>query len=305
MSDDVRTCVNCGGDIIFRWMGFGPVPIHLSGSCSSGSSGVHTMISSAPRREWTIASRTRPLTYRTRCWWCDEPVFFHTNGYGDCVLFDDLGWPWPIHSCWAEHVAAERVAAIVKVEVDLDAIGFDGRFYRPREQTVQPGRPGKQVSVDGYVADNHGLYEQPQLIRLSVSEHSSTAPFVRVDVVDSEGHMLPFLFPEAIGRDIPDYSLVRVRGIWLVHDGQPHLIATSLRRRSFRPGSTGELSTWRRRRPLGTCQYCGRRLSRHDTWGFGPNAHSECGECSAARGSSTPRQFLARCRRIVKRHERE
>ena len=31
VSDDVRTCDQCGGDIIFRWMGFGVVPIHLSG----------------------------------------------------------------------------------------------------------------------------------------------------------------------------------------------------------------------------------------------------------------------------------
>jgi len=29
--DDVRICDNCGGEIIFRYMGGGPRPIHLSG----------------------------------------------------------------------------------------------------------------------------------------------------------------------------------------------------------------------------------------------------------------------------------
>lgn len=304
MSDDVRTCDTCGGDIIFRWMGFGPVPIHLSGGCSSGSSG-YTTARPAPGRAWTIAERTSPLTYRTRCWWCKEPVFFHTNGFGDCVLFDDLGWPWPIHSCWEEHVAAERTPAIAKVQADLDAIGFDGRFYRPREQTVEPGRPGQQVTVDGYVADNHALYDQPRAVRLSASQQSSTAPLTPVDIVDGTGRLLPFLLPETIARGVPDYSLLRLRGLWLLHGGQPYLIATSLHRRSFRPGSTGEIATWRWRRSLRTCHYCGRRLSPARSWGFDPNAHPECSECATARGALTPRQFLARCRRIAKRHERQ
>ena len=42
-------------------------------------------------------------TYETQCWWCDEEVFYHTNGYGDSVLFDSLGKPWKVHSCWLEY----------------------------------------------------------------------------------------------------------------------------------------------------------------------------------------------------------
>lgn len=41
------------------------------------------------------------LTYRTRCFWCEAEVYYHTNGNGDHVLIDDLtGAPWPIHDCW-------------------------------------------------------------------------------------------------------------------------------------------------------------------------------------------------------------
>jgi len=43
------------------------------------------------------------LTWRTACFingGCGKKVFAHTNGYGDFVLLDQLGWPWPIHECY-------------------------------------------------------------------------------------------------------------------------------------------------------------------------------------------------------------
>src|SRR5438270_8839711 len=30
----------------------------------------------------------QPLTYPTTCWTCGAEIFFHSNGYGDMVLFD-------------------------------------------------------------------------------------------------------------------------------------------------------------------------------------------------------------------------
>lgn len=42
-------------------------------------------------------------TYRTTCWWCGAEVYYHTNGYGDSVLFDSLGSPWEVHGCWEEY----------------------------------------------------------------------------------------------------------------------------------------------------------------------------------------------------------
>jgi hypothetical protein len=30
-------------------------------------------------------------------------VYYHTQGYGDCVLFDSLGCPWQIHQCWVDY----------------------------------------------------------------------------------------------------------------------------------------------------------------------------------------------------------
>ena len=37
------------------------------------------------------------------CWWCNDSVFYHTNGNGDSVLFDSLGWPWEVHECWIKY----------------------------------------------------------------------------------------------------------------------------------------------------------------------------------------------------------
>ena len=44
-----------------------------------------------------------PLTWVTQCFInpkCSAVVWGHTNGYGDFVLFDNLGWPWPVHDCY-------------------------------------------------------------------------------------------------------------------------------------------------------------------------------------------------------------
>lgn len=42
-------------------------------------------------------------TYLTRCPWCRSHVYYHTNGNGDCVYFDQLGYPWQVHPCWHQH----------------------------------------------------------------------------------------------------------------------------------------------------------------------------------------------------------
>ncbi len=39
------------------------------------------------------------LTYPIICPVCGADIFFHTNGNGDVVFFDELVWPWPKHPC--------------------------------------------------------------------------------------------------------------------------------------------------------------------------------------------------------------
>jgi hypothetical protein len=47
-------------------------------------------------------------TYLTRCPWCRDHVYYHTNGNGDTVYFDSLGWPWQVHPCWQQHWGTQK-----------------------------------------------------------------------------------------------------------------------------------------------------------------------------------------------------
>ncbi len=95
----MSTCYGCGEHLEFRHIDGRVVPLgcrcYSGGKWSSSRSRDPGSVFGAFR---TLAS---PLTYPTYCWWCGAEVFFHTNGNGDCVLFDPpLGWPWPVHQCW-------------------------------------------------------------------------------------------------------------------------------------------------------------------------------------------------------------
>ncbi len=70
-----------------------------------------------------ITSLPWPTTYQTECWWCHESVLYHTNGYGDCVLFDLPLIPWRVHSCWVDHVD-QRSQAAFAAGISLANRGF-------------------------------------------------------------------------------------------------------------------------------------------------------------------------------------
>ena len=58
-------------------------------------------------------------TRKTKCWWCKAEVYYHTNGYGDCVLFDELGWPWLVHECWENHQREQSESFYARVESSM------------------------------------------------------------------------------------------------------------------------------------------------------------------------------------------
>lgn len=108
------TCWYCGEEIEFRWIDGGPKPIHVSGGWCTGypygdSPEVvrrETYVSAPVARAsagWATGHARSdlgvPITHPTRCPVCGAEIFFHTNGNGDVVFFDELGWPWPKHEC--------------------------------------------------------------------------------------------------------------------------------------------------------------------------------------------------------------
>lgn len=155
MSASYQTCVKCGQT--FRWarMPYGQfVPMEPDGSgkhvcipkTRSSSAGQHGAnhgihpVGSVPARSWRLESLGQTLTSSTRCWWCGERVFFHTNGNGDCVLFEALGWPWPIHSCWQIHQdESQRRIGLSQLETALEQSGYDGIKFSPPDCPPNPG----------------------------------------------------------------------------------------------------------------------------------------------------------------------
>jgi len=97
-----RNCIHCGQLIVMselspgRWQPWEPDGSSRH-SCGSGQ----TKAIKPPLS--LIATISNAETYLTRCPWCRQHVHYHTNGYGDCVYFDNLGYPWQVHACWEKH----------------------------------------------------------------------------------------------------------------------------------------------------------------------------------------------------------
>jgi hypothetical protein len=126
----MSTCYNCGGEIIFRYVDGQVTPIHLSGSCYGYYSGPSDPVRESWGRPPTPVERASEswakgharsdsgvaFTHPTTCPICGALIFFHTNGNGDVVFFDELGPPWPKHPCLSTEESrrtASRSAALM------------------------------------------------------------------------------------------------------------------------------------------------------------------------------------------------
>lgn len=49
-----------------------------------------------------------PKTFLTLCPWCNDSVYYHTNGYGDSVYFDSLSYPWQVHECFKNYWESKK-----------------------------------------------------------------------------------------------------------------------------------------------------------------------------------------------------
>lgn len=90
----MRTCDYCGDEIVFRYVDGQRTPIHVNGGRCSGQSTSPVRTASGPFR--SVVSYVNPNAH---CPVCKERVYFYQSPFGGRVFFDDLGWPWPKHSC--------------------------------------------------------------------------------------------------------------------------------------------------------------------------------------------------------------
>jgi hypothetical protein len=126
-------CYHCGEEIEFINNGFGPIPIHPSGSCSGRSGGYgggcSTIRSTSEGQVFEFPFVTYPsyVNPNARCPVCGASVYFYQSPYGGRVFFDELGPPWPKHPCTDNPVVRShfstaegraRVLAATKVNSD-------------------------------------------------------------------------------------------------------------------------------------------------------------------------------------------
>jgi hypothetical protein len=265
------------------WCGFG-------GDTGGGGYGATAL------RTWTITETGRTLAHSTLCWWCGAPVYFFRNENGGCALFDRLGWPWPLHSCWEEY-RYERSRVLSAIETELRSGGFDGRWQAPEGQHASaPKGNATFVVIQGFVADKDGPTETFVGDGSGVGDGASFPTFI---VQDSDGVLFDLLVPEPWYDVLDDYAPIRAEARWCVQDGEWHLFALSIETRSFGTGRVvrRHLNTLGGR-PL-TCDVCDRRVGGEVDWGFDPRYQVECHVCAKARGSLSPAAFVRLCRRIA------
>lgn len=100
-------CYHCGEEIEFINNGFGPIPIHPSGSCSGrgggygGGRSYSSFRSTSDGEVFEFPFITYPscVNPNARCPVCGASVYFYQSPYGGRVFFDELGPPWPKHPC--------------------------------------------------------------------------------------------------------------------------------------------------------------------------------------------------------------
>lgn len=103
----MASCYHCGEEIEFINNGFGPIPIHPSGSCSGRSGGYgggnpyssFRSTSDGEMFEFPFITYPSYVNPNARCPVCGASVYFYQSPYGGRVFFDELGPPWPKHPC--------------------------------------------------------------------------------------------------------------------------------------------------------------------------------------------------------------
>lgn len=112
-------CYHCGEEIEFINNGFGPIPIHPSGSCSGrggGYGGGHSYSSFRSTSdgevfEFPFITYLSYVNPNARCPVCGASVYFYQSPYGGRVFFDELGPPWPKHPCTDNPVIRHHFAS--------------------------------------------------------------------------------------------------------------------------------------------------------------------------------------------------
>lgn len=221
----LRPCKFCGDSIIMikldndNWQ-----PFELDGS------GRHEHGTNTSNTIYSVRNIPTPLTYPIKCWECRQNVFFHTNGNGDVVLFDNLGAPWEVHACWEDlRKEPHHFDKLPKRSHYVNRLQFPwaeynkGYFNLLERKLVNS--PSSQNSVVGYVA--HNPYNEKRYGLIDPS-YDASMKWSRLDVCDQNQNIFPFIIPNSLAIIIEDYSIVSIKGDWIERPEGYFLKATKI-----------------------------------------------------------------------------
>lgn len=294
---DWADCKYCGSKILWRQMPQGQfLPFDPGGGkheCGAESTFIEDLYESLGSTDDEPNKSTRP----TRCWWCGADVYYHTNGYGDSVLFDELGWPWQVHPCWEEH----RRSQPPRRRVQLDEDDFEDMYFAPFPASDEP--VGTRRRLVGFVLRQGGGYQRTQSLG---HDYSSEPEFQEIEIAIDEETSYEVLLPTSVAAKIEDTAILELHCIWVAPHGStyPSLIGTKLVAREFSRERLKEVINWSLGDSLEHCFVCGLDLARCDgknglEWALTEDLKPECSECKEMRGDLDIEEFIDRCKRIA------
>jgi hypothetical protein len=150
-------CYHCGEEIEFINNGFGPIPIHPSGSCSGRSSGgygggrTYSMFRTTGDGdvfEFPFVTYPSYINPNARCPVCGASVYFYQSPYGGRVFFDELGPPWPKHPCTDNPVVRHHFASAESRLRFLVGASSEPSEHSTEENEDKEPEPRKSSSAD-------------------------------------------------------------------------------------------------------------------------------------------------------------
>jgi hypothetical protein len=230
-----------------------------------------------------------PITVPTTCWWCGAAVFFHRAYAGGCVLFDELGPPWPVHACWEQH-RSERFMMEIRTRSSLTAVGWTGDDSRAHlRYPVRIGQEGEREHLHGYILCTYSI--DP----LASSSLAGTAHAWIADVVDSNSRKLRVLLPPVNVDAMSSFDLVEVTGRWMTVRGKAVLAAAELS--VIRDGKT--IVRFGYATGATPCGLCGAPTEAEADWRISDSGDVECPLCRRMRGDLSTSAFQEHCRRVA------
>jgi hypothetical protein len=119
---------------------------------------------------------------------CDnEPVYYHTQGYGDCVLFDSLGCPWQVHQCWADYWEEESAGQNLFKSLSRE---HHVRTIKNSDQQKRSIIIGAAGQIEGVTCGSFGFYgatEEAVARQIGVSVEQFRQGYGHLYTVDSAG----------------------------------------------------------------------------------------------------------------------